>query len=254
MPSRFLAAVSNFPWSWLTSLKVLSHWTSDGYLDLKRFLQRLRRLSARAGKLQKWRKLGLARKCHLAVSGARPAGAVLAAAPCLWGRGLKRGCLPASWELPVAGIGSVPAGHKSGEIFRSYMEVLLKDLQIGMKFIQCTKGELGSYFFCHLFNSGELFTTSCSCISNSKQREIIFNADRKGGTCVGKLTCSPVSYSTNFPIIKQGWHIRQILDRLAALFISLRCTVIHLWSLPCGNCLFIENWIYFEMLMIGYII
>lgn len=144
-------------------------------------------------------------------------------------------------------------GTNLGEIFRWYGEVVLKNPQIEMKFIQCTKGERGSNFFCHLFNSGELFATSCSCISNSKQREIIFNADRKGGTCVGKLTCSPVSYSKIFPIIKQGWHIRQILDRLAALFILLRCTVIHLWSLPCGNCLFIENWIYFEMLMIGYI-
>lgn len=70
---QILSSCEQLPWSWLTSLKVLSHWTSDGCLDLKRFLQRLRRLSARAGKLQKWRKLGLARKCHLAVSGARPA-------------------------------------------------------------------------------------------------------------------------------------------------------------------------------------
>lgn len=70
---QILSSSEQLPWSWLTALKVLSHWTSDRYLDLKQFLQRLRRLFPLAVKLQKWRKLGLARKCHLAVSGARPA-------------------------------------------------------------------------------------------------------------------------------------------------------------------------------------
>lgn len=104
----------------------------------------------------------------------------------------------------------------------------------------------------HLFNFGEWFVTISLCTSNSKQREIIFNAQRKGSTFVRGLTLSALSYSKFFPLIKLWWRIRQDLDRLGDLFFVLEYTVILLWSSSCGNCLFIENWTYFEILMTGY--
>jgi len=160
--------------------------------------------------------------------------------------GVRRGRSLESWELPVAGVGPAPAGHK---IWGKYPVGTLRRVwkthrSSRAKFIQSIKDE-----FIHLLNSGEWFATNCLCIGNSKQREIIFNAQREGGTFVAELTCSPVSYSKFFCLIKLGWHIRQILDRLAALFRFRGYTVILLWSLPCGNYLFIEKGIYFEMLM-----
>lgn len=142
--------------------------------------------------------------------------------------------------------------QNSWEIDAWYTEVGLKDPQIiYSQIIHCIRHEFGSYFSAiYLVLEKDLSQSPRAPVIQNKGRLFLRHKGKEAPLSEGWLGL--LSHSKFFPLIKLWWHIRQILDRLADLFFVLEYNVILLWSSSCGNCLFIENWIYFEILIAGY--